>query len=175
MKLFADFLPIVAFFVAYKLYDIYVATLSAIILCTLFAAITFIKTKKLEKMQLITLGLILTLGGATLFFHDETFIKWKPTAVNWLFACVFLGSHFIGHKTVIERMMSHAVELPALIWRRLNVAWAVFFILMGAANIVVISLFDTDTWVNFKLFGNLGLTLAFVLLQSLYLAKHIKE
>jgi len=107
--------------------------------------------------------------------HDEVFIKWKPTAINWLFALVFIGSQYIGKKTIIERMMGANITLPSAVWTKLNVAWALFFIILGALNLYVAFSFDTDTWVNFKLFGLMGLTFIFIIAQSFYLMPYIKE
>ncbi len=106
--------------------------------------------------------------------QDELFLKWKVTVVNWLFGAVFLGSQFIGSKTLIERMMGGAVEMPATIWVRLNMAWSLFFIAVGVVNLYVAYSYDTDTWVDFKFYGMLGLTLAFVIGQMFYLVRHIK-
>jgi len=128
-----------------------------------------------EKTHVITLALVALFGGLTLALQDENFIKWKPTAINWLFAVVFIGSQFIGEKTIIERMMGANITLSRLIWTKLNVAWALFFVFLGAVNIYVADSFDTDTWVNFKLFGLMGLTLLFIVAQSLYLVPYLKE
>ena len=174
MKLLFDLFPILLFFVAYKLHDIYVATAVAIIAAFIQVGWFWWRHRRFETMHLVTLGLIAVLGGATLWLHNEDFIKWKPTVVNWLFGIAFIGSQFIGRKTLVERMMGAAIQLPAAIWRRLNWSWATFFLLLGAANLYVVYHFDTDTWVNFKLFGMMGLTLAFMVVQAFYLARHIK-
>ncbi len=174
MKFLFDFLPILLFFIAYKLYDIYTATAVAIIATAIQVGLSWLKHRQVERMPLITLGLLVVLGGATLVLRDATFIKWKPTAVNWLFGVVFLGSQFIGRKTIVERMLGANLTLPAPIWTRLNLVWALFFFAMGLANLYVAFNFDENTWVNFKLFGMLGLTLAFVVGQGFYLARHIK-
>ncbi len=175
MKFLFDLLPVLLFFVAYKLDGIYVATAVLIVASLAQVAWLWFRHRRVEKMPLITALLVLVLGGATLLLHDETFVKWKPTVVNWVFALVFLGSQFIGGKTLIERMMSGAIDLPAEIWSRLNTLWVAFFALIGVTNLYVAFNFDTDTWVNFKLFGMLGLTLVFVVLQSFYLARHLKK
>lgn len=174
MKFLYDFLPILLFFIAYKLYDIYVATAVAIVATAVQVGVSWLRHRKVERMPLITLGLLVVLGGATLVLRDATFIKWKPTAVNWLFGAVFLGSQFIGRKTIVERMLGANLDLPAPVWVRLNLAWALFFFAMGVVNLYVAFNFDENTWVNFKLFGMLGLTLAFVVGQGFYLARHIK-
>lgn len=175
MKFLFDFFPVLLFFLAYKMFDIYVATAVAIGATFVQIAFTWFKTKKLVPMQLITLAVIVIFGGLTLYLRDEQFIKWKPTVINWLFCVAFLGSHFFGQRTAIERMLSGTIVLPQPIWRRLNGGWTVFFFLLGAANLYVMHAFDSNTWVNFKLFGMLGLTLAFVILQSVYLARYIEN
>jgi intracellular septation protein len=175
MKLLFEFLPILLFFIAYKAYDLYVATAVAIIASALQVSWLWLRHHRLERMPLITLGLLIVLGGATLLLGNETYIKWKPTVVNWLFAVMFLGSQFLGSKTFLERMMGGSMELPKAVWSRLNLAWASFFLAMGIANLLVAFNFDTNTWVNFKLFGMLGLTLAFVLGQALYMARYMRN
>ncbi|KTD21560.1 septation protein A [Legionella londiniensis] len=175
MKLLFDFFPILLFFICYKLFDIYYATAVAMGASLLQVIFYRIKNQRYEKMHLISLGLIMVLGGATLFFHNPWFIKWKPTGLYWLAAIVFLSSSFIGKKTLIEKMMDGNIHLPAKIWRRLNYAWSAFFILMGCLNLYVAYSFDTDFWVNFKLFGGAGLTLIFVFLQAIYLARHVVQ
>lgn len=175
MKLLVDFFPIVLFFAAYKMADIYVATLAAIVGAIIQVAYTWIRTRKVETMHLVSLVLILVFGGATWFLRDPTFIKWKPTVLNWLFGLVFLGSQFVGDKPVIQRMLSAQIELPAFVWRRLNLAWVTFFLTIGAVNLYVAYSYEESVWVNFKLFGMLGLTIVFVLLQSVYLSRHMPQ
>lgn len=191
-KLLFDFFPIAIFFAVYKYADqlpflkvgvlenaenIIIAT-AILIPATLFQVVyAYWRTRKIERMYLITLALVVALGGATVILQDKVFIQWKPTVVNWLFALVFLGSEFIGKKNVLERMMGGQIELPAPIWRRLNYLWTAFFIFAGAINIYVAfsGHFTEEQWVDFKLFGMLGLTIVFVVLQGIYLARHINE
>lgn len=203
MKLIFDFFPILLFFVIYKFYAdlptvvitatnaalpfmsltvaepkdaIYLATLTAIVATFLQVAFTALINKRVEKMHLITLGLLIVFGGATLFLKDPLFIKWKPTAINWLFALAFLGSQFIGKKPLVQRMMSQAVELSEpSVWRTLNMAWVGFFFISGLSNIYVAFNFTEETWVNFKLFGLLGLTIVFIIGQAIYLSKYIVQ
>lgn len=175
MKLLFDFFPILLFFAAYKFFDIYVATGVAIAASFVQVGYSWFKTRKVEAMHLVTLAIIVVFGGLTLYLRDEQFIKWKPTVINWLFGLVFLASQWLGEKTMIERMMGENLELPPPVWRRLNLSWTAFFFLLGAINLFVMYSFDTDTWVNFKLFGMLGLTVAFVLLQSVYLSRHLPQ
>ena len=175
MKLFLDFFPIVLFFAAYKLADIYVATLAAIVGSVLLVAFTWLTRRKVETMHLISMVLIVVFGGLTWYLRDPTFIKLKPTVLNWLFATVFLGSHFIGKKTIIQRMLSSQITLPAPVWSRLNLAWTSYFIVIGAANIYVAYNYEEAVWVNIKLFGMMGLTFVFVLLQSFYLSRYLTD
>jgi intracellular septation protein len=135
----------------------------------------WLKHRRFETMHVVTLLLILVLGGATLWLQDERFIKWKPTAVNWAFAIAFLISEFIGQKNLVRRMMEAQVKLPDAIWTRLNLSWVAFFASMGVANLYVAFNFETSIWVNFKLFGLMGLTLLFAIGQAFYLARFAEQ
>lgn len=189
MKLLNDFLPIILFFVAYKFaggtyefngesYEvagIYAATAVMMVVTLLQVAYTGLRYRRVEKMHIITLALVTVLGGATIWLHNPDFIMWKPTVVNWLFAVGFIGARLFTDKTLLERMMSQHVQMPTAIWARLNLAWIVFFIASGILNLYVAYGFSEATWVNFKLFGMLGLTILFIIAQSVYLAKHATE
>jgi intracellular septation protein len=175
MKLLFDFFPIFLFFIVFKISDIYAATLAAIVATAVQVAVTWLKTRKVEPMHLVSLAIIVIFGGATLFLKDELFIKWKPTVLNWLFGMAFLGSQLFGKRTLIERMLGNQIELPDLVWRRLNLSWAAFFVALGGVNLFVIYNFSTETWFNFKLFGLLGLTFVFVIAQSIYLSRFLPE
>ncbi len=175
MKFLFDFFPILLFFVAYKLYDIYVATAVAIVAAAVQTAAFWFRHRRFEKMHLITFGLLLVFGGLTIALHDPVFIKWKPTVINWLFAAVFMGSHWIGEKPLVERMMSHAIQAPRPVWVRLSWMWIVFFTAVGILNLYVAFNFAEETWVNFKLFGILGITFAFVIAQAFYLGRYVEE
>ncbi len=174
MKFLFDLFPIILFFVAYKMYDIYVATAVAIAAAFVQTGLFWLKNRRFEKMHLITLAILVVFGGLTLILRDPVFIKWKPTVVNWLFGATFMGSQFISEKTLVERMMSHAITAPVAIWRRINLAWVVFFVAMGALNIYVAYNFSEEAWVNFKLFGMMGLTLVFVFGQAFYLSRYME-
>lgn len=192
MKLLLDFLPIVIFFIVYKFAPETIELISpllnaeqiqllvdmpAIVLATavlipatmLQILYTKLTTGKVETMHLVTLALVVLMGGATVILQDKTFIQWKPTVVNWLFAVAFFGSQFIGNKTILERMMGQNLTLPANAWKNLNYAWVAFFAFSGVANLYVAYNFSEDFWVNFKLFGLLGLTILFIIAQSFYL------
>ncbi len=174
MKMLADLFPVILFFIAYQLFDIYVATQVAIAAAVLQVAYHKIRYGKVENTQWITLGLLTVFGGLTLALRDPTFIKWKPTVVNWLFAGAFLFSQIFMRRSLLRRMMDHAIALPDLAWLRLNTAWVAFFFSMGVLNLYVAYNYSEQTWVNFKLFGFLGLTLAFMLAQGFYLARHME-
>ena len=171
MKLLFDFLPILCFFIVYKFYGIYAATAIAMSASLLQIAFFWLKYRKVETMPMITAVLILFCGTATLLLHNDLFIKWKPTVINWVFAILFLGSQLLGKKPFIQSLMGSKINLPQAIWRKLNLSWVIFFISMGIANLYVAYQFSTDIWVNFKLFGALGCTVVFGILQSIYIAK----
>jgi intracellular septation protein len=173
MQLLFDFLPVIAFFVAYKLTDIYVATGVIIVAVVAQTAIQWFRHRKVSTMALISGGLVLVFGGLTLLIHDKAFIQWKVTVVNWLFATAFIASRFIGERTVIERLLGENLTLDRTLWRRLNWAWALFFLAIGAVNLYVAYNFREEVWVNFKLFGVLGLTLAFAVGQGVWLASKV--
>jgi intracellular septation protein len=175
MKFLFDLFPVVLFFAAFKLFDIYVAT--AVAIAATFLQIGWLKwrRRKVDTMMWVTLVIIVVFGGATLALHDETFIKWKPTVLYWLFAVALAAAELALRKNLIRAALGEQLSLPDRVWARLNWSWAGFFALMGAANLYVAFNFSTDTWVNFKLFGGMGLMLAFVLAQALFLARHVQE
>ena len=210
MKQLFDFFPILLFFILYKFYldlpdefilginnlipmmrltpgeasdAIYLATLAAIVATLIQVVLAAVIVKKVEKMPIITLVLLLVFGGATLILKDALFIQWKPTAINWLFGIVFLGSQFIGEKPLVQRMMAKAIEIEdPRVWLQLNLAWVGFFLVAGIANLIVAPeidpfglQFSEDTWVDFKLFGLMGMTIVFVLAQAFFLAKYLPK
>lgn len=188
MKQFIDFIPLILFFIVYKLDPrsvelagqtfelggIFSATAVLIISSIVVYGVLFLLQRKLEKSQWLTLLACLIFGSLTLAFHSETFLKWKAPVVNWLFALGFAGSHFIGDKVLIQRVMGHAIQLPQQIWTRLNLAWVAFFIFSGCANLFVAFTFH-DIWVDFKVFGSLGMTVLFLIAQGVYLSRHIHD
>jgi intracellular septation protein A len=188
VKQFIDFIPLLLFFIVYKIEPriveiaghslsvggIYSATAMLIISSLVVYGILFIKQRKLEKSQWLTLIACLVFGSLTLAFHSETFLKWKAPVVNWLFALAFAGSHFIGDKLLIKRIMGHALTLPDAVWTRLNLAWIGFFLFCGAANLFVAFTYQS-IWVDFKVFGSLGMTLLFLVAQGIYLSRHLHD
>jgi intracellular septation protein len=175
MKFLFDLFPVVLFFVAFKTYDIYVATAVAIAATFIQIGWTLLRHRKVDKMLWASLAVIVIFGGATLLLQDETFIKWKPTVLYWLFATVLTVSALAFRKNLIRVMMEAQVTLPDPVWGKLLASWIVFFALMGVLNLAVAYNFSTDDWVNFKLFGGIGLMLAFIVLQALLLARHIED
>ena len=187
MKQLFDFLPLIFFFIFYKmdprsieiaghpytLGGIYSATFILILSTIVIYGFQFIKQKKLDRSQVITLLGVMLFGGLTLGFHSEVFIKWKAPVINWVFGIVFILSPYVTKQPLIQKMMGHAVALPENMWRRLNLSWAVFFLALGTANLYVAFNFE-HYWVDFKVFGSLGLTLLFIIGQFIILGKHMK-
>ncbi len=175
MKQLLEFFPILLFFIAYKAYDIYIATAVVIGATIIQVIIAWFKYRKVETMQWITLGLVIVFGGATIILHDEQYLKWKFSIIEWLFGVAFLSSHFIGEKTFIERMMASNLSLPATIWTRLNFSWATFFISVGFINVYVMYNYNTDDWVTFKTFIAPALMVVFMVVQMSFIYKYIPD
>lgn len=175
MKLLFDYFPILCFFIAFKFWGVYVATAVAMGACALQNAVYWLKHRRFEKLHVITLISVVVLGSFTLIFHKAIFIQWKPTIIYWVFAIALLFSHFFSHKNLLVRMLGDKILLPEKIWARLNMAWAVFFILLGFLNIYVMYHYSLNSWVNFKLFGTLGLTLAFTIAQAIYMSRYVEN
>ena len=181
MKLLFDSFPLILFFGAFKLYDIYVATAVAILASIVQVSWFWYKNRRVEVMHMITLGVIVVFGGLTLFLQNDVFIRWKPTIIYWLFATIVLGSHFIGKRPAIQRLLGSQITLPDGIWRKLNIFWGIFMTALGALNIYVAFYYALDMdpkerldlWVDFKVFGTMGLTLVFLIGQKFRLSKHM--
>jgi intracellular septation protein len=215
MKFLFDFFPLLLFFVAFKFFGIFTAT--AVVIVASIIQVTWFRLRngRFETMHLMTMGLVTLLGGLTLALHAKSFVMWKPTVVNWAFAAIFLGSHFIGKQPLIRRLLGAQIELPDRVWTRLSLMWVAFFLVAGAANIYFVRDYNAaeaalraavpnieaskienldcaadfsgdalarcetakhkeDVWANFKVPGTIGLTIVFILLQGLYLARHLK-
>ena len=181
MQLLFDFFPLLLFFAAYKWYGIFVATGVAIVASIIQVSVHWLRNRRFETAHLTTLGVIVVFGGLTLIFRDDTFIKWKPTIVNWLFAAIVLASLIGQRRTVLEFLLGKKIHLPVTIWRKVNLAWGLFFLVAGALNYYFAFVFRTeldpqlrtDLWVNFKVFGLMGLTLAFAVIQMMLVARYI--
>jgi len=204
MKFLFDLLPVILFFSAFKYYEprkdaaaellngifaslgltgaflpeqspILVATVVVILATAAQIAWVWFRHGKVDGMLWTSLTLVVLFGGMTLVFRDETFIKWKPTVLYWIFALVLLVSATLFRRNLIRRMLEEQVALPERLWSRLNFAWAAFFAVLGVANLFIAFNYPTDIWVNFKLFGGMGLMLVFILAQGLWLAKYVPE
>lgn len=183
MKFLFDFFPLLAFFVAFYLPEdreqgIYLATITIMVATFIQIAAYWLLYRKFEKMHLITFAVVLVFGALTIYLQDERFIKWKPTIVNWCFALAFIGSHFIGNKTLFQRMINMAdnrLVLPAAVWRRVNISWACFFVLLGLVNLYVAHAFSTEFWVNFKAWGMTLINIIFLAGVCVYMYKHIRQ
>lgn len=175
MKLLFDLFPVIVFFVAFKLADIYVAT--GVAIAATFGQIAWVwfRHRKVDNMLWVSLAIIVVFGGATLLLHDETFIKCKPTVLYWLFGLILLGGKLLFRKNLIRSMMNAQLTLPDPVWDKLNLSWAAFFLVMGCLNLFVAFSFPTDVWVNFKLFGGMGLMFAFVIAQAFWMAKYLPD
>jgi intracellular septation protein len=174
MKLLIDFFPIILFFAAFKVAGIYVAT--GVAIAATIAQIAWLKYSrgKVEPMQWVSLGVIVLFGGATIALQNETFIKWKPTVLYWLMGGTLMAGQLLFRKNLLKSLMGSQLELPESAWRVTNWSWIAFFALMGVLNLWVAYSFDTDTWVNFKLFGGMGLMALFIVGQALYLGRFMK-
>ncbi len=180
MKALFDFFPLLLFFAAFKLYDIYIATAIAIVATFVQVGFVWLKYRRFEPTHVVTLVVISVFGGMTLFFQDDAFIMWKPSVVNWIFAVVVLGSMLVK-RSVIKMLMGKQLELPDPVWHWLSISWGLFFLVMGFLNMYVAFYYQLDmseevrreTWVNFKVFWMLGLTLLFSIVQMFFIAKYI--
>jgi intracellular septation protein len=174
MKLLIDFFPIFLFFAAFKLWGIYVAT--AVAIAATIAQILWLRHShgKVEPMQWVSLAVIVLFGGATIALQNETFIKWKPTVLYWLMGGTLAAGQLFFRKNLLKTLMGSQLDLPEPAWRVTNWSWIAFFAVMGVLNLWVAYAFDTDTWVNFKLFGGMGLMIVFVVGQALYLGRYMK-
>jgi intracellular septation protein len=175
MKFLFDIFPVVLFFIAFKFYGIYVATAVAIAATFLQIGWLWLRGRKIENMLWVSLGVIVVFGGATLLLQNETFIKWKPTVLYWLFAAALGIAALAFKKNLIRAMMETQVTLPDPVWGKLLASWIAFFAVMGVLNLAVAYNFSTDAWVNFKLFGGIGLMVVFVILQALMLSRYVEE
>lgn len=173
MKQFLDFLPLIVFFAFYKLYDIYVASGALIAATALALVFTWVKYRKVEKMTLITFIMVAVFGTLTVVFHNDLFIKWKVTVIYTLFALALLISQLVLKKPLVQRMLGKELTLPDRVWNNLNLAWALFSLACGLANIYVAFWLPQSVWVNFKVFGLTALMLVFTLLSGVYIYKHM--
>ena len=175
MALLIEYIPILIFLAAYFSGGIFFATKALMIAMPIGFITQWFLTKEINKIYLGSTVLVVVLGGATLLFKNPVFLYWKPTVLNWLIALIFLASHFIGNKTIIERMLSKSLSLSPGNWVKLSYGWVLFFIISGSANIFVAYNFSEEFWVKFKLFGLFGLTLIFIILQTIWISSVAKK
>ncbi|MDH4039300.1 MAG: septation protein A [Gammaproteobacteria bacterium] len=189
MKQLAEFLPIALFFIVYQLkgmsidlggweytFDgIYSATAVLMLATVAQVGLTWAFTRTLEKRLLWLLLAVLVFGGATLVFHNQMFIQWKPTIFNWVLAVVFGASQYIGDKNLMERTLGSQIHLPKPVWSRLNFLWVTNFIIVGGLNLVVAYGFSEETWVSYKLYSSIGFTLVLTILTALLISPHLKD
>jgi intracellular septation protein len=190
MKFLFDFFPAILFYIVYKysgdftsLYQTAIPETQGMvngvfvmILATILQlAYNWFRHNKIEKMHVVTLVLVVVFGGITIYLEDPVYLFWKVSIINWLFALVFAGSHFFGEHTIIKRMMSHAITLPDKIWTRLSIMWILFFSVVGFINLAVAYSVNFDSWMDFKLFGLMGMTISFIIIQAIYLSRHAQE
>lgn len=175
MKLLFDLFPVILFFIAFKVFNIYIATAVAIAATVVQIAWTKWRHGKVDVMLWVSFVIIGVFGGATLLLQDETFIKWKPTVLYWLFSTILLISNWFFNKNLMRALLHEKIALPLHAWNRLNLTWSLFFAVLGFINLYVAFNYTTDAWVNFKLFGFTGLMVVFILAQSVWLAKYVDE
>ncbi len=175
MQLLIDYIPIVFFVAAYFYKDIYFATAVIMAVMPIVLLLQWLVTRKVSKIYAASTGLVLVFGAVTLVYQNPTFMYWKPTVLNWVLAAVFLASQWIGEKSIVRRMLGSAAVLTDTQWLRLNLIWVGFFITIGFVNIYVAYTFGEAFWVKFKLPGMLGLTILFVVIQSVWLTLTIKK
>jgi intracellular septation protein len=176
-KFLFDLFPLILFFAAYKFAGIYVAT--GVAMAAALLQILWIKLRghPVETMHWVNLSIIVVFGGATLWLQNEAFIKWKPTALYWLFGGVLLGSKWLTGRNLMQKLLGEKIAMPDIAWTRLNMAWALFFIAAGGLNLFVAfsGWFTEEQWVNFKVFGLMALLIVFVIGQSVWLGKHLEQ
>jgi len=179
MQFLYEIFPVFLFFLTFKFYGIYVATIVGIVSCAIQVLFTKCYKKKWDKAQLITLAVFTIFGGMTLYFHNPIFVKWKPTVVFWIFALVMLGSQLFTSKPIIERMLENVMQtkgsVPKNVWKKLNLIWIAFFIILGGVNLFIAYSYSNDTWVNFKFYGLTAAFFIFSFLQALYLSRYLSE
>lgn len=176
-KFLFDLFPLILFFVAYRLADIYVATAVAIAAAVLQILWIKLTRKPIETMHWVNFAVIVFFGGATLWLQNEAFIKWKPTVLYWLFGAVLLFSKYVLDKNLMQKLLGTKVSMPDVAWNKLNLSWALFFMVAGGLNLFVAfsGLFSESQWVNFKVFGLMALLIVFVIAQSIWLGKHMQQ
>lgn len=171
MKFLIDLFPVIVFFVAYQQRDMYYATAAVMVACAIQTFGYRLFAKEFDRNHILALALVVPFGALTLIFRDPTFIKWNGTVELWLLAVGLIGSQYIGDQPLIQRMLGAGLELPEPMWRKLNLIWATFFFASGSANLYVAYNFSEETWVNFRMFGMTGLSVAFVAANLIWIMR----
>ena len=175
MNAVLDLIPAILFFAAYKLYGLFTATAVLVIALLAMVLVTYLRTKKVPKLQLATALVAAVLGGMTLWFHDPKFILFKPTAIYGAFALALIGSHFIGDRVLMQRIPQKNLQLPDPLWRRVNLAWALFFLFCALLNVYVATSFSEAVWVKVKVFGFTGLMFAFMIAHIPFISRYLVD
>ncbi len=175
MKLLFDLFPVILFFIAYKFFGIYTATGVAMVATVAQIIYCKIKHGTVDNMLIISGVLIVVFGGATLYLNDRIFIQWKPTILYWIFSASLVVSQFFFKKNPMKALMEKQVSLPESIWTKINMAWAMLFMVLGFLNLYVMFNYSEETWVSFKLFGITGIMFVFIIAQTLLLSKHLPK
>jgi len=174
MRFLIDFFPILLFFGAYKLHDIYVGTAVLMAATVLQSVLIYAIDRRLQTMQKATLALVLVFGALTLGLHDERFIKWKPTVLYTGMALGLAAALWGWQKNVLLLLLGSQLRLPTAVWGRLTVAWILYFIFMAASNAYVAAYYSTEAWMDFKLWGY-AFPVLFIVGQGLYVARYLKD
>jgi intracellular septation protein len=174
MKVFFDLFPIILFFIAFKIKGIYFATGVAIAAGLLQGAYTYYREKKIDTLLCISLSILVVFGSLTLVFKNPIFIKWKPTVIYWVFSSIIFFSRYVLKKNAMREVFKKQMELPDAAWAKVDFSWGTFFALLGLLNLIVAYTFSTEIWVNFKMFGIIGIMLVFVIVQSIFLSKYVQ-
>ncbi|QIM65441.1 septation protein A [Frederiksenia canicola] len=175
MKQLLEFMPLILFFIVYKTYGVQEAALVLVVATIVQFVALQVLYKRIEKSQWIVGVSVVFFGLLTAYFNDLAFLKWKVTIINAFFAVVLLVSQFVFHKPLIQMLLGKELKLPENVWTKLNLGWAIFFLICMAINIVISQFFSDDAWTNFKVFGLTGLSLAAVIATGFYLYPHLKQ
>ncbi len=174
-KMLNDLLPAIVFFAVYKMYNIFYATAALIIITVAQVIYDYVVYRKIDKMKILIALLVIVFGGATLYFHNEEFIKWKVSIINWLLGFGLIVCTYIMKEPPMKKLLQDAVSLSEKQWRSINNSWGVYFIFLGTVNIIVALCYSTDIWMNFKMFGLMGMTIVFLIIQSIFISKYAKK
>lgn len=175
MQSFLEFLPLVVFYVVWKFSDIYWATGSLILMSALHVLFFIVQRKPVPTKAWIFFGLIAVFGGLTIYLQDDTFLKWKVTIINGVFALALVISQYVFKQNIIKKFLGESLSLPEKVWTNLNLSWAAFFAFCAILNLYVAFNFEQETWINFKVFGLTGLMIIFSISSIFALYKYLPK